>query len=56
MTGNMDYNNGNRLGRTEQGLCAENCLDEDIFVGIGMALVKEELRPAAQETRQSLLG
>lgn len=40
MTGNMDYNNGNRLGRTEQGLCVENCIDEDISVGIGMVLVK----------------
>lgn len=40
MTGNMDYNNGNRLGRTEQGLCAENCIDEDISLGIGMVLVR----------------
>lgn len=52
MTENMDYNNGNRLGRPEQGLCVENCIDEDISLGIGMVLVRMELRPAAQETQQ----
>lgn len=40
MTGNVSSDHGVRLGRTEQGLCVENWRDEDIFPGIGRALVK----------------